>query len=423
MFYVKLNHICLLFIATIFIFGCNPKPIGNTLLSAAKSGTSTDTTVVDEGELDIQPDNSTITVNMDNSDRAEITGTCKDLDRKKNRIIVEVFPTDIETGVPYISNSLSDLCQTVDAGLAIGSKCFWVTKGIGLIEDAGLPSERTFPQCHNGRFGFSIKLGKILETGTVGVYNKYTIRFKLRTFEGILAETAFSRVTVDRDIDTPVIDSVVPDQTNFACDIKTSPARFNSDILYTLNRTFKDALSAGVSLGPLFASKSTASVLTNDSVFSWKDDNFAATHAPASVKRVIAGVTYSYTLTAVDNNYAYASAPTKTSNTVSCTMDRSTIRALGPPVGTTCFTAMDGLTNPFLTDTEWGRSSVNANWVGANGEGTAFTFAKCNLSFLPFGCTEGGLVVGTNYFYAVREVDPGTGQKGRWSKVVIQCKP
>lgn len=407
---MKLKHIFALYTAMFLSIGCNQQPIGNTLLSSGNIGTSIvdTTTPEDAGTLDIQPDNAELSVNIDNSDRVEITGTCKDLDRKNNRILVEVFAGEDETVEPYISNALSDLCRLPnDAGLA-ATKCFWVTKGIGLIDDAG----NLFPQCHNGRFGFAVKLGKILVPTS-----KYTVRFKLRTLEGILSDSTFSRVTVSRSLNTPTIDSVTPDQANFSCDLKMSPARFNQNILYTLNRTYTDAVSTDVPQ-TLFLLKNTSSISDVDSVYSWKDDNLITTHTPASVAGIIAGVTYTYTLTSVDN----VSGTTKTSTSTTCTMARPTIAGLNPTAGT-CWLHMTGNINPYLTTTQWGYSDTDPNWTGVNGDAAAPFDATPSCSYLPSGCTIGGLVAGTKYYFAVREKDLVSGQVGKWSSTVVSCTP
>jgi hypothetical protein len=423
---VKLTRISLLFITLTFIFSCSPSPIAKSLLSNPSTTTTTEVPASNDGDLEIVPDNTNLSVNIDTSDRAEVTGTCKDLDRRKNRILVEVYAGDPNTGLtPYISNALSDKCQTTASGLPITDKCFFVTKGLGLVEDLGLPSERSFPQCHNGRFGFSVKLGKAIETATVGTFDKYVIRIKLRTTDGILSDSVVSEVNVDRNIATPVIDSLIADQDNFSCNLKMSVARFNPFIQYTLNRTYTDAASSDVTQAPLFSGKTTASIIDNDSVFSWKDDNFAFTHAPSSVRGVIAGVSYTYTLTATDTSFVYSSAPTKTSTPVTCTMDRPTILPNGNPTAGTCYLFMSGKVRAGV-QSQWGISTIPA-WTGPNGDGTAFTNASCEAAFLPTGCTRTGLTTGVTYYFAVRDtfpdiIDPTKIQIGRWSNIV-SCRP
>ncbi len=404
--------------------------MGKSLLTNPSTTTATEDPITNDGDLEIQPDNASLSVSIDNSDRAEVTGTCKDLDRPKNRILVEVFAGDPSVALtPYISNALSDRCQTAASGLSITDKCFFVSKGLGLVEDLGLPSERSFPQCHNGRFGFSVKLGKALETLTPGTFDKYVIRMKLRTLDGILSDSVVSEVSVDRNIMAPVIDSVTADQANFSCDLKMSAARFNPFIQYTLNRTYTDADSTNVAQPALFLGKNTASIIDNDSVFSWKDDNLLSTHTPSSVRGVIAGVAYTYTLTATDNNFLYVgAAPTKTSNSVTCTIDRPSIIPNGAPTANTCYLRMTGNIRSPIT-TEWGYSTAGSDWTGANGNGVPESINNCTpfglctpASACPTVCTQSFLTTGVTYHFAVRDIDSATGQTGRWSNVV-SCRP
>lgn len=436
---MKLKHFFALFIAMFLHFGCSKQPIGNSLLTSASSrdlidgSTSTD----DDGELDIQPDSTAMTVSVDDADKVEITGNCKDKDRKKNRIIVEVFAGDDETQDPYISNSASDMCQNVvnDAGLfAPLTKCFWVTKGIGLIEDANLPTQRSFPQCHGGRFGFSVKLGKILVPSIAGPNTKYTVRFKLRTLDGILADSTYSRVSVARELSTPVIDSVMVDQSQFSCTVSTSPARFNWYILYKLTRTHTDVTGTSVE-SPIFDNYSTFGINSNDSVFSWKDDRYSHIAPPVlpsppvlpppvafAPLGIIAGVKYNYKLTATDMNYSYATSQDTTSSTVSCETSAPTIFINGAlNVAGSCPMAMIGNMNIGLA-TQWARSTT-PNWTGPNSDKNDGSYIDMTGSCGGFGasvCTMSGLPNNVTQYIAVREI--GFGQIGKWS-AIVQCKP
>lgn len=411
----------------LLIFGCNPQPLGETLLSSSKNNSSTDddTTSVDDGVADIQPDNSTMVVNIDDSDRVEITGSCKDLDIKNNRIIVEVFPGEDEDALnPYISNSFSDMCLTTDTGLLTAEKCFWVTKGIGVIEDPGFATERSFPQCHNGRFGFAVKLGKIL-LPTVGSVNlKYTVRFKLRMLDGLLTDTAFSRVSIVRNLATPIINSTTFSNVglNFQCNIKTSPARFNFGIFYTLTRTFTDAAVTPSVAIPIYSGVSTSLISDGSSVFSFNDTS--------TFNIMLRGVTYNYTLSSEENNFAYAplARPTAQSAPLSCATEQLLIFPNGTPTIGTCPFALQSVANALqgtAVSIEWG-FSTNPTWVGANFDnqnpGAGYTPASgADCLAVQTTCTQTGLASGTNFFFAAREVG-SDGQKGKWSNV-FQCKP
>lgn len=400
--------------------GCSQQPMESSLLTSAKSGESTGEEIPpEEAQLDIQPDNTSIVVNIDDSDRVEITGSCKDLDRKKNRILVEVFAGEDEnTLTPYISNAISDACQTIDAGLPTTDKCFWVTKGVGIVENAGLATERSFPQCHNGRFGFSVKLGKILVPAS-GPNLKYTIRFKLRTLDGILSDTAYSRVTVTRELNTPVVDSASQDIASVVdipkCNIKTSPARFNFGIRYSLTRTYTDA--AGTVNAPLtrYSNVSTSDITDGSSVFSFADVSTGGANL------MLQGVSYNYTLTSTEANFAYATAPTSSSSVVTCTTAQLKLSPTPPaPTAGTCYLQLLSAVNTFWgagVTYEWAYSTTSS-WVGPTSSAqTGFNLATCGSVS---ACTQAGLVAGTTYYFAVRELSAG--QIGKWSDV-FSCKP
>ena len=429
---MKLKHVFALFIAMFLFFGCSKQPIGTSLLSSGRAGDSHDgsTSTSEDGELDIQPDNSAITVHVDDADKVEITGNCKDMDRKKNRIIVEVFAGDDETQDPYISNSVSDMCQNVvnDAGLfAPLTRCFWVTKGVGLIEDANLPTQRSFPQCHGGRFGFSLKLGKILVPSIAGPNTKYTVRFKLRTLDGILADSTYSRVSVARELNTPVIDSATYSitTTTLQCNVKTSPARFNFGVLHALTRTITDAAGTVGAPLTLYTGISTISILDGSSVFSWNDQPNGTTNI------ILQGVTYNYTLTSAETNFSYVATPpmpTAASTATTCKnslgQDFTDTLRLSPtppaPTANTCFMLLLSRANPNFGGAvtyEW-QYNLTSNWVGAdsNAQGTGI-LATCGNTT---ACTQAGLVAGTTYYFAVREKAGGFVSK--WSDV-FSCRP
>lgn len=413
-------------------FGCSRQPIGNSLLTSAASDSIDDSTSTDndDGDLDIQPDSTAMTVYVDDSDKVEITGNCKDKDRKKNRIIVEVFAGDDETQDPYISNSISDMCQNVvnDAGLfAPLTKCFWVTKGVGLIEDVNLPTQRSFPQCHGGRFGFSVKLGKILVPSIAGPNTKYTVRFKLRTLDGILADSTYSRVSIARELSTPVIDSatfsITP--TTLQCNVKTSPARWNFGILHALTRTITDAAGTVGAPLTLYTGISTISILDGSSVFSWNDQPNGTTNI------ILQGATYNYTLTSTESNFSYVATPptpTSASTATACKgslgQNYTDTLKLSPtppaPLAGTCFMQLLSRANPHWPASvayEW-QYNLTSNWVGADSSAQGAGIpATCGNTT---ACTQAGLAAGTTYYFAVRETSGGFVSK--WSDV-FSCRP
>ena len=422
---LKCIYLFVIILASFAFLGC-AKSIGNSLLTDFKStctSSSTsvdcvDTSGADALQTDIQANSSTMVLNMESSDTVEITGTCKDLDRRKNRILVEVFAGEDETTEPYISNAESSNCLTtsvasVQSGLTSASgKCFWVTKGVGLIDDAGLPSEKIFPQCHNGQFGFSVKLGKILVNPTPGQANlKYLVRMKLRTQEGTISDTVWSRVVIDRGLSTPVISSVAYDATKFKCSINAAPARFNLGILYALNRTYTDSVATAAGATAVYAGLSSSTITAGASIFNW--DNFG----------VVEGVTYNYILTSTESNYAYTTAPTASSAAATCEVSRPTIASLTPSAGT-CPMYISSAVNPYWGTTvtyEWGYVANNVNWTSVDGIANAnvtVTTASCGNAI---ACTQSGLVSGTTYGFAVR-ARGASGEVGKWSPITA-CRP
>lgn len=503
---MKFNHWLVFSFFNLCLTACS-LPIGQSLLvnqssscSEDSSSTTCNSTTSDQGGLEIQATSSAIAAPIETADQVEITGSCKDLGRKNNRILVEVYAGEDESQDPYINNTISDSCYpstnatrsglesvfigtkslvigitqtytfsasggtppyfyslvvgagTINAvsglyasGGATGTdivqvqdangessraiitilngataavatadtkKCFSVTKGIGRVEDAGLPNERTFPQCHNGQFGFSVRLGKTLMNSTLGQPNlKYLVRYKLRTQEGSISDSTWGKVTIERGLTTPAITSVTNVHSQQKCTIKNSPARFNPGILYTLNRTFTDIIATRAGSVNLYTNTNTLGVTAGLSVFEWDDIGLTD------------GVTYNYTLTATDENYAYASPLSMLSTEVTCTTKRIYVKLSAAPAGGTCYLALqDGGTeeqktiyNPYVTY-EWGYSAANAGWIGADGKATAgYIAASCGNTAV---CTQTGLAPGSNYFFALRAKNLVTGEIGIWSPVV-----
>ncbi len=484
--------------------------IGKSLLGDQKvncdvaldsAGECTTTAASDPGALEIQAVASTMSAPIEGTDQIEITGSCKDLGRKNNRILVEVYASEDESSEPYINNTISDACYpstnavrsgldgvfinpkslaigitqaysftatggtapytysmvlgtgainagtgayisgaatgtdiiqvtdangqtsrsivTVLSGLTTATpatdarKCFSVTKGIGRVEDAGLPNERTFPQCHNGQFGFSVRLGKVLVNATAGqAPYKYLVRYKLRTQEGAIADSTWGKVTIERNITTPTVTAVY-DATTHTCTVQSSAARFNLGMLYSLDRKYTDIIVTDGGNSNLYNSLNGLGVVTGSSVFNWSDP-------------VTDGVTYNYTMTSTEANYSYASPLVMTSTAATCTAQRIFIKQTSGAVGGTCFLALqDQGTTATTVNTnanveyEWARSSTNSNWIGTDGTANSGYTLVATCSGAQAGtCTEGGLPLG-NYFYAVRTRNTVSGEIGKWSPVVV----
>jgi hypothetical protein len=361
------------------------------------------------GAIDIQPNSLTMSANMDVSDTIEITGSCRDLGRRNNRILVQVFAGDLNESVdPYIDNTTSSKCLNLASGIPVGQNCFAVTKGIGLIEDAGLPDQKDFPQCHNGQFGFSVRLGKILTDPALGV--SYLVRFKLRTQDGSLNDTVWSRVTVNRALTPPAINSATVDPLNYRCTLANSLARFNQNIAYTLQRTYT----------MLNGTQSAPSLI----------GGFPATSASPlgylyADSALVDGVDYSYSLVAAEGEYSafYPGPQTATSNAMICKIPPPVMGAGLNPTAGSCYLTLSQINTVtpgisydvgYVINTPfWTTTNVTPTIVGCNA-------GSFNSS--PYYCTISGLASGATYNFSVRARGIG-GEIGSWAVSTFSCKP
>ncbi len=461
---MKTFPILFITVAFLFLAACG-SPVGTTsLLTSGSSSTTPSTTTGEEsGELEIRAENQELTVNIEDNDKVEITGSCSDLNRKKNRIIVEVFSGegDAENGNPYISNSISDKCLPAVGtftgnGTLVGEPCFWVTKGVGLIEELGLPTQRPFPQCHNGRFGFAVRLGAVM-TAPAPTGSRYTVRFKIRTQEGIISESPWSRAFVTRKLSIPVIEDVKANQNEYSCTLEMSPARFNQNITYDLSRVQTGTVVSGTGTVStttlaLFGGRiSSANITPGTSAYSFVSNPSTTLHP------VIAGMSYVYTLNSLEatsylaGGFSYT-LPLQESFTSpkTCVINPQSIELTPgiPPqnvpigiggTGPTCFLRFlnAGLPsarpeNPQLGSTvelDWGFSTL-ANWTGPNKDvappgiiGQANGQTCSGATFCNATQVNSSLVANTTYYFAVRERVIGSNQQGKWSQEVACTTP
>ncbi len=425
---MKLLNFFILFSITLLFLSCSA-PIGNSLLVNASSSCQNSTNLdclnppnkPTEGAIAINPDRPEMTVNMDGSDVVEITGSCVDLDRKPNRIFVEVFAGEQdESADPYITNEITSNCYdrsglsgiVTSAGILSGGKCFWITKGVGLIE--GSPIAREFPQCHNGQFGFSVKLGKILTNSALGL--NYLVRMKIRTDDGGISDSPWTRVKISRGLSPPKITTITPNDTSYTCDIKTEVSRFNSSLLYTVSKTF-NYFSGGSS------SSSNLGTFTNL--------NSSSALAFSVSDAVVQGVTYSYNLSVIDSQYAPypMPQPTSISSPVTCKVSAPVVVPSGvTPAAGQCRLSLLGF-NPsgvsyqikYFTSPLWTKDPTKPSAV-----------AVCSAGSLSSECVINGLGSGTKYYIAVRSYvdnnpangspDTGSEQVGEWSNELF-CTP
>jgi len=472
---VKLIAKNLYFIAFFILsVGCNNQQFTSTLLVGSQS-TSTDTTLPggsdEDGQLDIRADNQDVSAMIEDTDRIEISGTCNDLNRKKNRIIVEAFSGENENDTPYVSNAISDFCQQTTVlsgspstgnGIRLGDECFWVTKGLGIVEDALIPASRkSYPQCFNGRFSFAVRLGAAMQNPAPNG-SRYLIRFKLRTLEGVIGESQWSRVYVTRKLSVPSIDTVEQNDNLYFCSLNMSPARFNTKILYDLTRTQVGTLPYGGTI-PLLTATSSTTITPGNSAYSYSDD-ISKGHGG-----MIAGVTYTYTLKATESTpyydgFAYSNPGPyiQTSETKSCTIANPliemTVNPTNVPIGSvpgctppacpsgpTCYLKLSGarLFNPGINTGQvtvrWAYSTT-PGWTNAakdyvpnfpinvfpgtvSGTGVAVRQSACGGLA---GCTASAAIgdvlgSGQTYYFAAQERDTATGGTGKWSNE-LECQ-
>lgn len=448
---MKQLHVFAFILSVFLLSSCSPTLTSNTLLVSGSSATSSDTTSGGDDTTDpnavpeIAVPNSNLSANLDETDKVEISGTCNDLNRKKNRILVEVYGGESLTDNPYISNAISDKCLAATGavtgnGTQVDDTCFWVTRGAGLVESEG-PVQRSFPQCNNGQFSFVVRLGANLNNNSLSTGRRYRIRVKLRTLDGQIADSAwFDQIYVNRNLSAPVFSKLTTSSSTYSCALEMLPARFNQNITYTLERTTTDVSGTVSAATPLFAGINSTDSRTN----SYTDSS----SNPSAPTRIIAGASYTYTLknfdvTSYAGGFAYLTPQTATSTPVTCSIDKPTIFMSAPPFnapvgGPTCYFAYASATNPgFLNGSVSARwaFSTTKGWTGLNSDyNGSIPSANVNLSYscatsngvctaTGFASPVGdGLASNVTYYYAVQEIDNTSGIKGKWS-AEIACKP
>lgn len=380
---------------------------------AACSGSGSSTT----GALEIFTTQSTKTAAINNSDTVEITGTCVDQGKFNNRIIVQVFADEDENQTPYINNENNLFCQSssnpVQSGLESNNsdQCIYVTQGMGVVEGAGI-SQTIYPQCFNGQYGFSVRLGKVLaDSGKP--YKKYLVRFKLRAIEptpALPTDSEWMRVSIDRPLEKPSI-SAVPEQginSAHGCRVNAKASRTNFSILNSLTRTFTNPVN-GLVVGPTSVYTNISSNYTVEpvSIYDYKD------YLPE-------GLTYSYQLTTTESQFSYTggNTPTEISQVVKCALQKPTITMTTSATANTCYF---GVASPNVSPNviyEFGYRQDDVGWPINNPNGY-FINANCG-SGSPV-CTMTGLAAASYYHVAVRAKNNVLGIVGGWSPA-ITCR-
>ncbi len=396
------------------------------------------------GSLSIEATRPDITTNMEDSDIVEISGTCIDLGKKKNRIFVEVFAGEQdESAPPYITNEIESNCHhpsgaagmITSSGLSSSNKCFWITKGIGLIEEAGLPSQKDFPQCHNGQFGFAVRLGKILTDATLG--QNYLVRMRLRTEDGGISDSPPARIKITRQLTPPKVLSTVVNASRNSCIIEPAVSRFNMNSWYDMYRGFK--LSDGsdsipVKIVPVAATLPSPPGFPGEIGYINQQGKNLDAYSYEDFYRV-EGVTYNYTVDVTEHLYfpLYApTVPTAVSNKLTCKMPNPIIY-ISPktPVSTTCSISAAAFNKADIkVKYQVGYVLNRPGWTKESG--VLPTTINCTAGGLDTSCDISGLSPAVMYIFAVRSyrdtVAPfgapnlGVEEVGEWSNE-INCRP
>jgi hypothetical protein len=361
--------------------------------------------------------------NIEQGDLFEISGICKDLGRKNNRILVEGFHVEDDQSVtPYINNTISSNCQLNLLGLTTAQQCFFVSQGNGLVD-----SGQMYPQCINGRFSFQVRLGNISKIGAVT--KSYFFRTKIRTTDGITADSSWSEKTVKRELSAPNF-SIKSDLSTVKCEIKTDGFKFKHapynvdnipDITYMIKRESFGYTAAGAAnntpivnrLGAFTPFNDLSGIAIGDAVANFGDDG----RASYLVLPVLLadpppqpGVKYNYYLQAragVDDGIL--------SPSVTCNMPAPEIS--GSLTGTNCsLTITRGKSLAFTYEWAYG---TTGDWTASQSSGLALgcslspnTPCNFNMIALPAG----------RYFAAVRTADI-TGRYGKWSSEIPCQRP
>ncbi|MES2803065.1 MAG: hypothetical protein V4654_11275 [Bdellovibrionota bacterium] len=389
-----------------FVFhGCTGAVNNSTLLSENKPctencATGTPTTI--EGELEILPDEGEIFSSPEGSDLVEITGSCKDLGRKSNRILVQVYEGEDDSVSPIIDNSIGVTCQdnistsSLQSVAGVGKTCLIIAQGIGLADTGQSTSQ--FPQCFNGRFSVKLRMGRIIRrdtqandsSDTTNPRTRYLVKLKLRTTEGITADSGASTMVVNRAIQTPSF-LVTKNKENDRCEINFNPSKFR-DSRYTLYTTWT---------GPSYAASGTMTNTISGTVYVDRSPTFPGLGNGTTIEKfyhfgepidatigLMPGVNYTYRMQTADYSFRNVTTPALTdyevqfggvsgsversaiSGNMSCNMDAADVRnrtentGNGTTSNSCTFTLAGANTRGY--NIEWRVSDTSPTWMVTN---------------------------------------------------------
>lgn len=285
--------------------------------------------------LEMQLDTGEIYSSPEGTDLVEITGSCKDLGQKQNRILVQVYEGEDDSKTPIIDNSIDTNCQDhiSTSSLQSVSGCLLVSEGIGLKDTDAKASQ--YPQCFNGRFGFNLRMGRIIRQDTNSIINsdainpkvRYLVKTKLRTTGGILADSGFATMVVNRALQTPIF-TLAKNKANFRCEINFNPSKFR-DIRYTVYSSWS---------GPSYAASGSMTNSIPLVLYVDEKPTFPALGDGSTIEKyyhkgLMPGSNYAYRMQSGDYSYRNVGNPSFTDyevqfGSVSGTVERSEISGI-----------------------------------------------------------------------------------------------
>lgn len=386
-------------ISMFVLYGCTGAMNAKSLLSENTPCTencSTSTPGVISGDLAILPDEGEIFASTEGSDLVEITGACKDLGRKANRILVQVYEGENDAVAPIIDNSIGVNCQEdiTTTSLRGGKTCLLISQGIGLADSGGTTSQ--FPQCFNGRFSFQLRMGRIIRRDTVTSDQsddtnpkvRYLVKMKLRTTDGVTADSGATSMYVNRALATPTF-SVTPNKDSDRCEINFNPSKFG-DTKYSLYTTWTGPTWAAsgamtnVVSGPVYVDKAPTFPPLGDGTTIEKFYHFGEPLDP--LIGLMPGVTYTYRMQTTDTSFKNTVTPAITdyenqfgvgnnelspmSGDVSCTLSpayvaKRTLNNGGVGTPNSCTLELAGY-NTRGYSLEWRVSDTSPTWMLTN---------------------------------------------------------
>ncbi len=424
-----LNFFILTFLS--LAISCNPQGQKSLLSSGAECDTSVctqSTATKIEGDLSIDPNSSQTTVNIEKGDIVEIAGTCKDLGRKNNRIIVEAFHVeDDESILPYVNNTISPNCQFNILGLLSSQQCFFVDHGNALVETGQL-----YPQCINGRFNFKVRLGSVSKSGAT--FKSYLVRMKLRTTDGITSESGWARTTVVRKLSPPTF-TVLASGTLSRCEVKIEPYKFKDsaavenipNITYAIKRQAIGTDASGaqspaaIPVVPAdrlagFFPADFSQIDQGDSIANFYDGGVAAytVLSPTIAVNPQPGVKYNY------HTQAQAGADLSEISTAKiCQMQPPTINATTSVGGGFVLCNMNLVTGAVPGFNYYWAYSTIPKWTSnSNPVGTAIS--SCNPIPPSLSCTFDMTALGKGTYYVSVRTELG-GFYGKWNTLEVPC--